>query len=85
VAGIFDPQYTWHEFAQVWQTPWKGEAAIKAWHTMPPDELAGGLVAIGMPEETARTAANLLATPETGRCILALYRSAAQPKLAEWG
>jgi pimeloyl-ACP methyl ester carboxylesterase len=85
VAGIFDPQYTWHEFAQVWQTPWKGEAAIERWQAMPPEDLAGGLVAVGMPEETARAAATLLATAETGRCILALYRSAAQPKLAEWG
>jgi hypothetical protein len=43
------------------------------------------LCGLGIPEEAARASAELLGTPETGRCILALYRSAAQPRKAEWG
>ena len=41
-------------------------------------------VEVGMTEEAARSCAEA-ATAEMGRCILALYRSAAQPKMAEWG
>ena len=85
VAGVFDPEYVWHDFAQVWQTPDEGEAAIEAWRALPTAELAANFVALGLPDEAARSGAQLLATPETGRCILALYRSAAQPKLVEWG
>ena len=32
-----------------------------------------------------RASGELLSSPETGRCVLALYRSAAQPKMAEYG
>ena len=85
VTGIFDPDYVWHDFAQVWQTPGDGEAAIEAWRALPTAELAANFAALGIPEEAARASAELVGTPDTGRCILALYRSAAQPKLAEWG
>ncbi len=74
VLGLVDPDYVWHDFAQVWQTPGDGEASIEAWRA-----------SIGVPEEAARHSAQLFAGPDTGRCILALYRSAAQPKLKEWG
>jgi pimeloyl-ACP methyl ester carboxylesterase len=85
VTGIFDPDYVWHDFAQVWQTPGEGEAAIEAWRAVPTAELAANFAALGIPEEAARASAELVGTPDTGRCILALYRSAAQPKPAEWG
>jgi pimeloyl-ACP methyl ester carboxylesterase len=85
IAGIFNPDYVWHDFAQVWQTPGDGEAAIEAWRATPAAELAANFIAVGLPEEAARSAAEMLGTPETGRCILALYRSAIQPKPAEWG
>jgi pimeloyl-ACP methyl ester carboxylesterase len=29
IAGCFDPEYVWHERAQVWQTPGAGESAIE--------------------------------------------------------
>ena len=85
VAGVFDPEYVWHDFARVWQTPGEGEAAIEAWRGLPTAELAANFVALGLPDEAARATAELLGTPETGRCILALYRSAAQPKMAAFG
>src|SRR4051794_8498389 len=85
VAGIFDPEYVWHDFAQVWRTPGDGEAAIEAWQALPTAELTANFIAVGLPEEAARSAAGLMATPDTGRCILALYRSASPPKLVEWG
>jgi pimeloyl-ACP methyl ester carboxylesterase len=30
VLGIFEPDYVWHDLAQVWQTPGAGEAAVEA-------------------------------------------------------
>jgi pimeloyl-ACP methyl ester carboxylesterase len=42
-------------------------------------------VGVGMNEAAARASAEAAADGEMGRCILALYRSAAQPKMTEWG
>lgn len=84
VVGIFDPDYTWHDLAQVWITPGAGEELI--------DGMLGGTLAdriaqaegIGMPPYVA--AAVAAGQDEAmGRAILALYRSAAQPVVAELG
>jgi pimeloyl-ACP methyl ester carboxylesterase len=82
--GLFDPDYVWHDLAQVWQTPGDGEQLV--------DTMVGGTVqdraeqmhALGMPFDIATEIAAAQG-PEMGRAILALYRSAAQPVLAEAG
>jgi pimeloyl-ACP methyl ester carboxylesterase len=84
IAGCFDPEYVWHERAQVWQTPGVGETAVEQQHAIPKDLLAEGYRRLGMSPAAARSCAEAY-TPEMGRCILALYRSAAQPRMAEWG
>lgn len=84
IAGCLDPDYVWHDFAQVWQTPGDGEAAVEAMADTPLDERAAGLEAAGMTAEVARTVA-AASDAEMGRCILALYRSAAQPAMSDWG
>jgi len=84
VVGLFDPDYVWHDLAQVWQTPDEGEKLV--------DELLGGTVkdraermaAFGIPLDTA-TAIAPSQGPEMGRAILSLYRSARQPAMAEVG
>jgi pimeloyl-ACP methyl ester carboxylesterase len=84
VIGIFDPAYVWHELAQVLQTPDAGEQAVAAWGAESVDERAARLVSLGITPDVARR----LATgydAAMGRCILALYRSAAQPKMAQLG
>jgi pimeloyl-ACP methyl ester carboxylesterase len=84
IAGCFDPEYVWHDFAQVWQTPDAGEAAVAQMVATPTEQRAQQLEGLGMSRvAAARVAAATDAA--MGRCILALYRSAAQPKLAEWG
>jgi pimeloyl-ACP methyl ester carboxylesterase len=84
IAGALDPEYTWHEFAQIWQTPGAGEAAVEAMVNAPLEERAGHFIANGArPEQAARLAEAINA--EMGRCILPLYRSAAQPAMAEFG
>lgn len=84
IAGCFDPEYVWHDFAQVWQTPGAGEEAIAQMVATPLEQRAQRFASLGMSTDVAGcvAAANDAAM---GRCILALYRSAAQPTMAEWG
>ncbi|WP_137144478.1 alpha/beta fold hydrolase [Mycolicibacterium sp. CR10] len=83
-VGPFDPDYIWHDLAQVWQTPGDGEELV--------DNLLGGTDA-----ERAERSVSFGITPEVaelmaphqnadmGRAILLLYRSASQPAMAEAG
>jgi pimeloyl-ACP methyl ester carboxylesterase len=84
VAGAFDPAYTWHDLAQVWQTPDAGEAAVEQMVAAPTELRAQQFESIGMSKDVANRVAAAV-DPAMGRCILALYRSAAQPRMAEWG
>jgi pimeloyl-ACP methyl ester carboxylesterase len=84
LAGCFDPQYVWHDNAQTWQTPGAGEALIARRLATSPADRAGGYVSRGMSERAAAQCMEAF-DESMGRCILALYRSAAQPKMAEWG
>lgn len=84
IAGCFDPEYVWHDFAQVWQKPGAGEEAIAQMVATPTAQRAQQFESLGMSKDVAArvAAAN---DADMGRCILTLYRSAAQPKMAEWG
>ena len=85
IAGCADPEYVWHDMAQVWQTPGAGEEAVESMRSLPVDDLVTMLTSVGMDEAAAGASATAFADGEMGRCILALYRSAAQPKMTEWG
>jgi pimeloyl-ACP methyl ester carboxylesterase len=82
--GVFDPDYVWHDLAQTWQTPGAGEEAVAMMATAAPQQRADQLAALGL---TAEVAEQLAAgyNDTMGQCILALYRSAAQPAMAELG
>jgi pimeloyl-ACP methyl ester carboxylesterase len=84
IAGALDPEYAWHELAQTWQTPGVGEAAVAAMIEAPLEDRAGIFIANGARPEVATKIAEGI-DAEMGRCILALYRSAAQPAMAEFG
>ncbi len=84
VIGVYDPDYVWHDLAQVWQTPGEGERAVAAMLATPFPERAAGLIGAGMTAEVADQLAPAL-DESMARCILALYRSAAQPRLTELG
>jgi pimeloyl-ACP methyl ester carboxylesterase len=84
IAGCADPDYVWHDLAQVWQTPGDGEAFVEAMNSMPIDDRVARFVDAGMTPEAAKACA-VAGGPEMGRCILALYRSAAQPAMTKWG
>jgi pimeloyl-ACP methyl ester carboxylesterase len=82
--GIFHPDYVWHDFAQIWQTPGAGEEFFAQTMATPVEDRIAGYEAIGIPRETGT---QLVAASDElmSTCILALYRSAAQPEMARWG
>ncbi|HTZ07994.1 MAG TPA: alpha/beta hydrolase, partial [Acidimicrobiales bacterium] len=84
VAGCFAPDYTWHDTAQLWQTPGTGEEVVAVMVGMPVADRAALYRSLGMTEDVARPVAEAM-DPAMGRCILALYRSAAQPAMARFG
>ena len=84
VAGLLHPEYVWHDFARIWQTPVPGEQWVSDTVAQPKEARAESLVAAGVTRDAALTFAEAL-DEEMGRCILALYRSAAQPAMHEWG
>lgn len=84
VIGILHPDYVWHDAAQAWQTPGLGEEKIAGMVAMPKPELAAYYASLGMSPEVATAVASAV-DEEMGRCVLALYRDAAQPALAELG
>ncbi len=84
IPGVLDEDYVWHDLAQQWQTPDQGEAVIAALTAQPAEARAGALVAGGMHPAIAERVA-LGIDEAMGACILRLYRSAAQPAMAELG
>lgn len=84
IAGCLAPDYEWHDMAQVWQTPGAGEEAVAGVAAMPVADRASMLESLGMTAEVAASVAQSM-DATMGRCILALYRSAAQPAMARLG
>jgi len=84
VLGLFDPDYVWHDLAQVWQTAGDGEQLVDTMMGGTVQDRAEQMHALGIPLDIAAEIAAAQG-PEMGRAILALYRSAAQPVLAEAG
>ena len=84
VVGLFDPDYVWHDLAQVWQTPGEGEQLVDAMMGGTIEERAAQLGELGIPADVATSIATAQG-PEMGRAILELYRSARQPAIAEAG
>ncbi|MGV0607593.1 alpha/beta fold hydrolase [Mycolicibacterium sp. XJ1904] len=82
VVGLFDPDYVWHDLAQVWQTPGAGEELVEAMMGGTVEDRTAQMADLGLPPDVA-TALARAQGPEMGRAILALYRSAAQPVLSE--
>ena len=84
VLGILHPDYVWHDMAQVWQTPDAGEELVEATIGASVEERVAQLTMLGIPDGVATEMAAAQG-PEMGRAILALYRSATQPAMAEAG
>ncbi|MGA1363035.1 MAG: alpha/beta fold hydrolase [Ilumatobacteraceae bacterium] len=83
-AGLLHPDYVWHDAAQAWQTPGVGEAAAEGLVSMPEDVFASVFGPLGMGEQVSRQVSAGL-DADTARCIVSLYRSAAQPAMSRLG
>ncbi len=84
VGNIIHPDYVWHAFAQLWQTPGDGEAFVEGQSATTPEQRAPGYVSMGVPPDGAlemATASNSV----MGYCILDLYRSATPNVHSHWG
>lgn len=84
IAGCYDPEYVWHDMAQAWQTPNVGEQAVAGMVGTPVADRTAQFRGLGMSESVAPRVAAAV-NEEMGRCILGLYRSAAQPYMANQG
>jgi pimeloyl-ACP methyl ester carboxylesterase len=83
VANVGHPDYEWHDFAKIWQSP-EGEAFFETQDATPVEQRAPIFEAMGVPHEDA------MAMVEKGdktmnECILALYRSATPNPYSDWG
>ena len=79
-VGLFDPDYVWHDMAQVWQTLGAGEELVE-------NMMGGGVSArtelmtsLGIAPDIAAAIAEHQ-DDDIAKAILALYRSAAQPAM----
>jgi pimeloyl-ACP methyl ester carboxylesterase len=84
IVGVFDPDYVWHDLAQVWQTPGDGEQLVDTLLGGTVEDRAARMAALGIPSDIA-TSLGAAQGPEMGRAILLLYRSARQPAIAQAG
>ncbi|GAC1601944.1 MAG: alpha/beta fold hydrolase [Acidimicrobiales bacterium] len=84
IAGCFASDYVWHDLAQVWQTPGAGEEAVAERASQSVADRASAFESLGMTPGIARAVAEAN-DDAMGRCILTLYRSAAQPAMARLG
>jgi pimeloyl-ACP methyl ester carboxylesterase len=84
IVGVFDPEYVWHDLAQIWQTPDAGEEYVAAMIAGTSEERIAAVAAMGVGPEIAPALVEAQ-NADMGAAILRLYRSAAQPVLAEAG
>jgi pimeloyl-ACP methyl ester carboxylesterase len=84
IVGVFDPDYVWHDLAQAWQTAGDGEQLVDTMLGGTVEDRAARWAGLGIPSDIATSMAAAQG-PEMGRAILLLYRSAAQPAIAEAG
>ena len=83
-VGLFDPDYVWHDMAQVWQTPGEGEQLVETLLSGTVAERAERMATFGIPLDIATSMAPSQ-NADMARAILLLYRSARQPAMAEAG
>lgn len=83
-VGLFDPDYVWHDMAQAFQTEGVGERLVEMAQDGSVEERAQQLASFGIPSDVATSFAAAQG-PEMSRAILAVYRSARQPALADAG
>jgi pimeloyl-ACP methyl ester carboxylesterase len=84
ILGCFDADYVWHDMARAWQTARIGEQAVAQMLSQPVEAQVQRYESLGV---TSAIAQKVVAgtNRDMGRAILALYRSAAQPVMRDFG
>ena len=77
------PDYEWHDFARIWQTPGEGEQFWADTLALPLEEQAAIFEVVGVPHDDALTLAGWADETMSG-CVLDLYRSAVPNNFATW-
>jgi pimeloyl-ACP methyl ester carboxylesterase len=84
-GNLVHPDYEWHDFAKLWQTPGDGEAFFAAQEATPLDDRVAAFEAgLGLGADDARELAEA-GDATMASCILDLYRSATPNPNADWG
>ena len=84
VANVMHPDYEWHDFAKIWQTPGDGETFFRDQLASPPEQQAQVFEILGVSHDDALELATW-ADETMGACILDLYRSATPNPFSDWG
>ena len=83
-VGLIHPDYEWHTNAKQWQTPDVGEKVVADMVAISESDFVAIFSSLGMTADIAGQVKRGI-NDEMARCILALYRDAAQPRMAELG
>jgi pimeloyl-ACP methyl ester carboxylesterase len=81
-AGLADPDFVWHQFATIWQSP-DGEGFMEGWLAQPAADRAAVFTSAGADPDTATALAEAF-DRTMADSILSLYRSATKVH-EEWG
>ncbi len=83
VGNVMHPEYVWHDFARIWQSPGDGETFFRDQLSSPPEGQAQVFEVLGVDHDDALAMARW-ADKTMGTCILDLYRSATPNPYADW-
>ncbi len=83
-AGLLHRDYVWHDAARQWQDLEIGESVVDGLVTIDDAAFVAVFGSLGMGEHVAREVRGAV-DATMGRCILALYRDAAQPVMSHLG
>jgi pimeloyl-ACP methyl ester carboxylesterase len=78
------PDYVWHDFAQIWQAPGRGEEYFERLNATAVQDAARAYELFGVPYEEAVRMAGWM-DEVMARSVLDLYRSATPNLHADWG
>jgi pimeloyl-ACP methyl ester carboxylesterase len=83
IANVMHPDYVWHDFAQIWQTPGDGEEFFFNQSDASAEQIAPVFESMGVPRDKAVALAGW-SDATMASCILDLYRSATPNVDASW-